>query len=259
VELNKDKYKGIIGTLLFHVVLLILLIILGFSTPLPLPGEGGVEVNLGVSDEGQGDVQPEEAPAVEEKITSPRSEQDEEDDIVTQDIEETTIIEKAEKDKTREKSADKTESKEVVKEEPKVNPAALYKGKSAQTKGTSGEGITGTPGDQGKPNGTTDSDNYSGSGGSGGGLSFSLSGRSPKYLPKPSSNFKENGTVVVQIDVDKYGKVVKALAIDKGSNTTDATLRSLAEQAARQAIFNANPDAAEVQRGTITYHFVVKN
>jgi hypothetical protein len=64
---------------------------------------------------------------------------------------------------------------------------------------------------------------------------------------------------VVQIDVDKYGKVIKALAIDKGSNTTDATLRSLAEQAAKQAIFNANPDAADVQRGTITYHFVVKN
>ncbi len=81
----------------------------------------------------------------------------------------------------------------------------------------------------------------------------------PNILPKPSSHFKENGTVVVQIDVDKYGKVVKALAIDKGSNTTDATLRSLAEQAAKQAIFNANPDAADVQRGTITYHFVVKN
>ena len=259
MELNKDKYKGIIGTVLFHIALLILLIILGFSTPLPLPGEGGVEVNLGFSEEGQGDVQPEIAPAFEEKVTSPRSQQDTEDDIVTQDTEETTIIEKPRKDKAQEKSADENETKEVVKEEPKVNPAALYKGKSSQTKGTSGEGITGTPGDQGKPNGTPDSDNYSGTGGSGGGLSYSLSGRSPKYLPKPSSNFKENGTVVVQIDVDKYGKVVKALAIDKGSNTTDATLRSLAEQAARQAIFNANPDAADVQRGTITYHFVVKN
>ncbi len=68
MELNKDKYKGIIGTVLFHIALLILLIILGFSTPLPLPGEGGVEVNLGFSEEGQGDVQPEIAPAVEEEI-----------------------------------------------------------------------------------------------------------------------------------------------------------------------------------------------
>ena len=259
LELNKDKYKGIIGTVLFHAALLILLIILGFSTPLPLPGEGGVEVNLGFSDEGQGDIQPETPPAVKEEISPKPSSEETEEDIATQDTEETTIVEKPNQDKKKEKSVDKTKLKEVVKEEPKVNPEALYKGKSSQSNGTSGQGITGTPGDQGKPNGTPDSDNYSGTGGSGGGLSYSLAGRSPKYLPKPSSNFKENGTVVVQIDVDRYGKVVKALAIDKGSNTTDATLRSLAEQAARQAIFNANPDAADVQRGTITYHFVVKN
>ena len=65
MESKKDKYKGIIGTVLFHGALLLLLIILGFSTPLPLPGEGGVEVNLGTSDEGQGDIQPELPAAVE--------------------------------------------------------------------------------------------------------------------------------------------------------------------------------------------------
>ncbi len=259
MELKKDKYKGIIGTVLFHGALLILLIFLGFSTPLPLPGEGGVEVNLGVSEEGQGDVQPETPPRVEEEVRPPPSRQDTEEEIVTQDTEESAIVEKPRPEKSKEKKVTESEIKPIVKEEPKVNPAAMYKGKSSPSNGSSGEGITQTPGDQGNPNGTADSDNYSGTGGSGGGLSFSLAGRSPKYLPKPSSSFKENGTVVVQIDVDKYGKVVKALAIDKGSNTTDATLRSLAEQAAKQAIFNANPDAAEVQRGTITYHFVVKN
>jgi TonB family protein len=259
VELKKDKFKGIAGTVLFHAALLVLLIFLGFSTLLPLPGEGGVEVNIGVSEEGQGEVQPETPPRVEEEITPPPASKDNEEEVVTQDTEESPIVEKPSQDKTKKKKVKESEVKEVVKEEPKVNPAAMYKGKSSQTNGSTGEGITQTPGDQGNPNGTPDSDNYTGTGGSGGGLSFSLSGRSPKYLPKPSSLFKENGTVVVQIDVDKYGKVIKALAIDKGSNTTDATLRSLAEQAARQAIFNANPDAADVQRGTITYHFVVKN
>lgn len=259
MQTKKDKYKGIIGTVLFHAGLVILLIILGFSTPLPLPGEGGVEVNLGYSEEGQGDFQPETPPAVEEEILSKPDPEDAEEVFATQDIEESPIIEKPKKDINKEKPIEKVETKETVKEEPKVNQAALYKGKSSKSNGSSGEGITQSPGDQGKPNGTPDSDNYSGTGGSGGGLSFSLTGRSPKYLPKPSSNFNENGTVVVQIDVDKYGKVLKALAIDKGSNTTNATLRSLAEQAAKQAIFNANTDAAEVQRGTITYHFVVKN
>jgi outer membrane biosynthesis protein TonB len=259
VELNRDKYKGIIGTVIFHVAIILLLILLGFSTPLPLPGEEGVEVNLGVNEEGFGDVQP-ELPSESIAEYSPATTKTEnlQEDIATQDKEETPIVVKP-KEKPKEKAIVKDEAKEIVKEESKVNPDALYKGKSKQSTQQSGEGITGLDGDQGKPTGSADSKNYTGTGGTGDGLSFSLAGRTPKYLPKPSRNFKENGTIVVQIDVDKYGKVVKALAIDKGSNTTDATLRNLAEQAAKMAIFNANPDAADVQRGTITYHFVVKN
>lgn len=257
---NKNKYSGIIGTVLYHAVILLILFLLSFTTSLPLPGEEGVEVNLGYSDKGSGEIQPEkpELSKAEPSPSSPKqSEEDEE--IVTQDTEESPVVEKK-KENTPVKKKEKPDKKaEPVKEEPVVNPAALYKGKSKTTSEGGSEGITGKEGDQGNPNGTPDSDNYQGQGGLGDGLSFSLSGRSPKYLPKPSRNFSENGTVVVQIDVDKYGKVVKAIAIDKGSNTTNANLRSLAEQAARQAIFNAKPDAAEVQRGTITYHFIVKD
>lgn len=254
----RNKYKGIIGTVVFHSALLLLLILLGFSTPLPLPGEEGVEVNLGTSEEGYGEIQPELPPKIEEEI-KPNKIQEETEEVVTQDTEETPIVEKKKVDKEETKTKDKIKDNEIVQDEPKVNPDALYKGKSTKGTGETGEGITQNAGDQGKPTGTADSKNYSGTGGSGDGLSFSLAGRSPKFLPKPSSQFKENGTVVVQIDVDKYGKVIKALAVDKGSNTTDATLRRLAEEAAKKAVFNANPDAAEVQRGTITYHFVVKN
>jgi TonB family protein len=238
---------------------LFLLLLLGFSTPLPLPGEEGVEVNLGSSEEGFGEIQPELPPNIEEELQKTKTSDDAEEEIATQDIEESAIVEKKKVEKTESKTKVKTEVEKPVKEEPKLNPAAIYKGKSTKSTGETGEGITGNPGDQGKPTGTADSKNYSGTGGTGDGLSFSLAGRSPKFLPKPSSKFNENGTVVVQIDVDKYGKVIKALAVDKGSNTTNATLRRLAEEAAIKAVFNANPDAAEVQRGTITYHFVVRN
>ncbi|MBM3435521.1 MAG: TonB family protein [Bacteroidetes bacterium] len=258
MEMKTDKLKGLIGTLVFHGIILLILFLLSFTTKLPLPGEEGVEVNLGYSDEGTGEIQPYK-PAEQEsspQYSNPATDQEKEEEIVTQDTEETSIVEKK---KEKEKKPEVPAKKEPVKEEPKVNPDALYKGKSKTTSEGGSEGITGKEGDQGNPNGTSDSDNYQGQGGSGDGLSYSLTGRSPKYLPKPSRTFDENGTVVVQIDVDKYGKVVKAIAIDKGSNTTNSTLRSLAEQAARQAIFNANPNAAEVQRGTITYHFVVKN
>jgi len=255
--MNRDKYKGIFGTVVFHAALLLILILLGLSTSLPLPGEEGVEVNLGNSDEGIGNVQPEKtSEAMIMTAPQPKQETEDNEEIVTQDTEDAPVIIKNE---LKKKKTEQVKDKAPVNEEPKVNPAALYKGKSKKTGESGSQGITGNEGDQGNPNGTIDSENYQGQGGSGDGLSYSLAGRSPKYLPKPSSHFTENGTVVVQISVDKYGKVTKAIAIDKGSNTTDATLRSLAEQAARLAIFNANPGAAEVQRGTITYHFVVKN
>ena len=38
-----EKHKrGIIGTIIYHVIVFLLLIFLGFFTPLPLPGEEGI-------------------------------------------------------------------------------------------------------------------------------------------------------------------------------------------------------------------------
>ena len=48
------KNRGIIGSVLVHAVLLALLLLLGFTTPLPLPAEMGILVNFGNSDEGMG-------------------------------------------------------------------------------------------------------------------------------------------------------------------------------------------------------------
>ena len=99
------------------------------------------------------------------KVSPPPSPDEPEEEIVTQDTEDAPIIEKPKTEIKKQKTESKTEVKEIVKEEPQVNPAALYKGKSSKATGNTGEGITGTPGDQGNPNGTPDSDNYSGTGG----------------------------------------------------------------------------------------------
>lgn len=258
--MKKDKIRGVLGTVVVHAAIIVLLLILGFTTPLPLPGEEGVEVNLGKDMEGAGFIQP-EMPSVVEKTTPPppQAQAEKEEEIVTQDIEEAPPVETTKEVIKKEKTVEEVVEKEPVKVEPQVNPAALYKGKSDESSKVTSEGITGKEGDQGKPTGSIDSKKYLGQGGFGDGPSFSLAGRKPNYLPSPSKSFSENGTVVVQITVNKYGKVVTAIAIDKGSNTTDTSLRKLAEAAALKAVFNANPDAAEMQRGTITYHFVVKN
>jgi colicin import membrane protein len=62
----REHKKGIIGTIIFHVIVLLLLIFLGFFTPLPLPGEEGILVNFGTSDNGLGDIEP--SPAESEAV-----------------------------------------------------------------------------------------------------------------------------------------------------------------------------------------------
>jgi TonB family protein len=260
---KKYRINGIIGTVIFHMMIVALLIFLGFTTALPLPGEEGVEVNLGSDMEGLGKIQPIKSATVEKILPPPTARENIEEEIVTQDIEPAPVIESKEEEITKEKPVIKPPAENIEpeesKKEPEINPAALYKGKSKDPNTSNSEGITGKEGDQGKPEGTIDAKEYLGKGGFGDGNNWDLEGRKPSFLPKPASTFQENGTVVVQITVNKYGKVIKAVAIDKGSNTTNTTLRRLAEQAALKAIFNADMNAAEFQRGTITYHFVVKN
>jgi len=60
MAIDSDKRKGIIGTIMFHLMLLIALFFLALRTPLPLPGEEGVEVDLGYSNTGRGEIQPDE-------------------------------------------------------------------------------------------------------------------------------------------------------------------------------------------------------
>jgi colicin import membrane protein len=255
---KKYKINGWMGTIFFHLAVLLVLLFFGFTTQLPLPGEEGVEISLGYDMAGMGDIQPRRIETEERKAQPQPAPERTEEEIVTQDIEPApAVVEKKEEKRVEEQVEKPVE--EVIEKKPEVNPAALYQGKSKDQSPQQSEGITEGTGDQGKPEGSVDSKEYLGKGGFGDGVSYSLEGRNPRYLPKPSSMFQENGTVVVQITVNRYGKVVRAVAIDKGSNTTSTSLRRLAEEAAKKAEFNPNMSAAESQRGTITYHFVVKN
>lgn len=260
---EKDsKIKGLIGTILFHAGLLAVFIFFGLSTPLPLPGEEGVEVNLGFSDQGMGfDQQPEPAPA-EEVAPPPETVEEPEEEIITQETEEAPAIEEIKEEKkepepepqpVEEKVEEKPEEKPV--EQPKVNPRALYKGKSTSTEQGGQEGQTGEPGDQGNPNGDPAAQSYEGQGGKGNGPGFDLGGRGAKSLPSPSYNSNDQGDVVVEIYVDREGNVISARAGVKGTTINDARLWDVARDAAMRSRFVADPNAPERQRGTITYKF----
>lgn len=275
---KKDRIRASITTITIHLLLLIGLLFLGLSTPLPLPEEEGVEVNLGYSDMGSGTIQsikPLEQAEPTAATATPKSSEQIDEDIVEEDNEEVPAIQEkpAEKPK-QEKFEEPEEVKEVIKEEvkpepivekkpepkpkPVVDPRLMYTGKKV-AKGESQEGPDKTPGDKGKETGDINSKGYDGLGGLGNGISFSLGNRKAKTLPKPKYISDDQGSVVVSIYVNKQGKVIRAEIMQKGTSVTDIELRKMARNAAMKASFTPDMDAAEVQKGTITYKFIKLN
>ncbi|MCE1199985.1 MAG: hypothetical protein LWW85_13530 [Marinilabiliales bacterium] len=121
-----------------------------------------------------------------------------------------------------------------------------------------GEGITDGPGNQGDPNGQPGVKKYGPGGGTGNGISFSLAGRQARSLPKPAYPGNEGGIVVVEVTVDKLGKVTAVRPGITGSTSSDPELMEAASRAARGARFNVDDHAPAFQKGTITYHFVLQ-
>jgi len=121
-----------------------------------------------------------------------------------------------------------------------------------------GEGITYGPGNQGDPNGQPGVKRYGPGGGTGNGPSYSLAGRTARSLPKPAYPGNEGGIVVVEVTVDKLGKVSAVRAGIFGSTSSDPDLLEAASKAARAAKFDVKDDAPAFQKGTITYHFVLQ-
>lgn len=245
--MKERKYKvgGVIGTLLFHLLLLVcLFFFFGFTSPIPPPPEEGIEVNLGYSDDGMGDIQPLDPNS--EMTSNAEASANSEDDYSTQDAEETHNLDKKTDQKTNPSDTKNNNN----------NPNALYTGKKNTNGGNEGE--TGKPGDQGNPNGDPNAKNHYGDPGPGG-ISFNLGGRTYKSLPKPSYNSREEGKVVVTIWVDPNGKVTRASVSPYGTTTTDPVLQKSAMDAAMKSTFNEKSNAPFEQKGTITYNFINLN
>lgn len=243
-----DKGVAIVGTIAVHALVLLVLFLMAFRTPLPLPGEEGVEVDLGMMDQGMGNIQPEK-PAIP-MAAQPKQEQSQtKEDIVTQNDEEAPAIEKPKTTKPK-------QEKPAEEPKPQVNSRAIYKGSNNPQAGGS-EGITGQPGDQGKPNGLAGVRKYDGNGGKGNGTGYDLGGRGAKSLHRPNDDFIEEGNVVVDIWVNRAGQVVRAEVAQKGTTIINSEMRQKAKQAALRSTFQSDPDAPEEQHGTITYTFVI--
>jgi TonB family protein len=245
---KKDKGIAVAGTILFHALAVLILFLMAFRTPLPLPGEEGVEVDLGMMDQGMGNIQPEK-PAIPMAAQPQQQTNKNEEDIVTQNDDEAPAIEKPKNTKPK-------QEKPAEEPKPTVNQRALFKGNNNPQSGGS-EGITGQPGDQGNPNGLAGIKKYDGQGGKGNGTGYDLGGRGAKSLHRPNDDFSEEGIVVVDIWVNRQGKVTRAEVATKGTTVINSDMRQKATQAALRSSFAADPNAPEEQHGTITYTFVI--
>ncbi|MGB2457840.1 MAG: energy transducer TonB family protein [Flavobacteriales bacterium] len=250
IKPTKNRRKAIIGTVLFHIGLLLCFIFMGLTYQIPPPPEEGITINFGYQDFGSGSEQTEQI--VEEQEITPQEIVNNNpvvEDISTQDIEETPTT-KLKEQLEKPKEVKKIEEK---KPEPVVNTKALYPGKKQNN--SNSQGISEGQGDQGSQDGDPNSNAYTGGGIGKNGIAYQLGGRTIAEIKKPNYDSQQQGKVVVTIRVDRNGKVISATPGAKGSTTTNAYLYSKAKEAALKTTFEANTTAPEIQVGTIIYNF----
>ncbi|WP_245780672.1 energy transducer TonB family protein [Lutibacter maritimus] len=255
-------------------LLLVAILFVGM-TYLDPPEEYGIAVNFGTSDVGMGDKQPTEllksAPQeiserkeqiVEEQVTETTSNKNEE--VLTQNTEDAIAIKKQIEAKKRADEIAKLEkikqdaiAKQKAEEDAKRKKLDALIGGVSNSKGTAtgGEGDDNTAGDKGKITGDPNANGYYGNGGNGGGGDYQLGNRKPITRPKPDYICDEEGVVVVSIEVDTNGNVIKATPGVKGSTNTAACLMSQAKEAALKTKWSSDSKAPSKQVGTIKYRF----
>lgn len=247
---NKNRFIAILLTVAVHAIAIVLLICFALKTTLPLPDEAGVEVNLSMYNQGKGFIKEQSHfnPAVNANPNTKAIQNQE--NMKTQENEAPLI----EQEKQSE-NADK--EKDTLKKKPVVNPKALFHAPSTNDTSTS-EGKTEKFGIQGDVKGLKDIEHYEGYGGSGEGTSYYLGGRGFKNIPSPSRDLiKEEGKIVIDIWVDKKGKVQR-VSIGKGTTITNTNMRNNALEVARNAIFMEDKKAPDLQKGSITYTYIIR-
>jgi len=270
IQQKENKKKAWITTIVIHIIILALLFLLGLEYAYPPPAESGIMIAFGDSNEGSGDIQPE---TEDVKEATPQATQESQptietpEEVITQDIEEAPVI--SEPIPTEITTPSEVEPEivepveEFVEEEPKptVNEKALFKPRPSNTPNNStSQGNFGKEGDQGKPDGSKNSEllgekNY-GLGTEG--FQFDMAGRSVVQKPSIVDNSQSTGVVVIKIKVDRKGNVISAKYTPKGSTTTNSTLVAKAEKAAYKTKFSESPNGTMEQWGTITVVFKVK-
>lgn len=118
-----------------------------------------------------------------------------------------------------------------------------------------GRGETGTPGNQGDPDGDPDADRLTGISTGSGNVS-GLGGRKVTAAPPVQEKTQSAGTVVIEICVGSNGRVSSATFSNRGSAAATPQLIAVAKANAMKYRFESN--TLDKQCGKITYNFRVQ-
>ena len=271
-----EKDSARITTLI--AVILVLLIFIVVPKYMDPPMEYGVAVNFGTTDFGSGRVQPkkpiksepkeiEQPQKVEEAKPETSKPQETKEEVLTQDQIESIAIKKQEAAEAKKKAIAEAEAKkeaervERVKREQDAKKKRLDDliggiGKSDGTE-TGGEGDDNRAGDKGQLNGDPYAPSYFGDPGSGGGgTGYGLRGRGKPSKSKVIPECDEEGSVVVEIHVNRQGKVVKAIPGKRGT-TGVSCLYEAARKTAMTYKWPSNSKAPTNQVGFVVINFSV--
>jgi outer membrane biosynthesis protein TonB len=281
LETEHEKKSFALTTVLFILLFLLLLFLKLAIDPIPEKLEGGggggeIAINFGNSEVGSGknyqskDVSVPTAKAIPVKTVSHVEK------VLTQETAEAPVISKS-------KNTEKAITKPIVKEAPKPSKStsdALSSIMNGSNK--SGDGNDKSGGNKGKLNGDPNAKGYDGGGGSGTGNgggngsgnglgngsgygngsgsgtgtgNYQLGNRKAISKPAPKYLCNEQGTVVVQIAVDRNGTVISANPGVKGTNNTAKCLLDQAKIAAMNTKWQSDNTAPDKQIGKIIYNF----
>ncbi|MDR0536706.1 MAG: TonB family protein [Tannerellaceae bacterium] len=262
-----DKIFGIFGSLIFHLLIVLILAITVLKANVP-EEISFIEVDLGggstaSQSQNSGYVPPQ--PVSSPPPQPPSSPQPSKPAIVEQE-DESVKIEEAK----RRKEANERRQQQLAEQRRKEEAERIRKAEQAaanaisnQVAGSFGKGKGNGSGQGSSNSGSGQSDNPFGNGrGSGstgdGSSSWQLAGRDLMgEMSHPSFNVPEDGRIVIDITVDPQGKVILA-EIGKGTKgIISESLRQSALNTARNYRFSSI-SGANNQRGTITYNYSLK-
>ncbi len=256
---------AIAGTLLF------LMLIIGWKIPKieePVLDQG-IEVNLGNSDFGSGDVEPtspgEPAPQLAEQMeaTPPDAQPvaEENNEEPDENDPEPAIVKPVVKPKATIKPNNnppvvKPVQTKATPAPPQPKPKAQM-GQNAGGNGTGGnnqdgfnnvknQGINGGNGNQGKANGNPNSDSYTGNGGTGkGGVTVVRGNRTVVRATRLEGEFTRSATLYIDVKVDENG-TGSFIRVTKGVNESQYTSIIKQRLASRDIQFNSGGDESIV-------------